>query len=134
MPYIAQAVVEKLKCLHLGMIILHRMVSELVDYIHVVDFTLGHVKAIEKLETAHGHIYNLGTGKGYSVLDVLLLRSACGKTIPYECETRRAGDIPTCYADPAKASAVFSDGLLERGIEEMCEDSWRWQSMNPGWV
>ena len=76
-------------------------------------------------------IYNLGTGNGYSVLQVLhAFEKACGKTLPYEMKPRRAGDIATCYADPAKAKAELG-WEAEYGIEEMCEDSWRWQSMNP---
>ncbi|MDD3220004.1 MAG: UDP-glucose 4-epimerase GalE [Lachnospiraceae bacterium] len=132
-PYIAQVAVGKLKCLGVfGDDYPTPDGTGVRDYIHVVDLALGHVKAIEKLETAHGvNIYNLGTGKGYSVLDVLhAFEKACGKTIPYEVKPRRAGDIPTCYADPAKAREELG-WVAERGIEEMCEDSWRWQSMNP---
>lgn len=102
------------------------------DYIHVVDLAVGHVKAIAKLDNMEGvEIYNLGTGNGYSVLDVLhAYEKACGKTIPYEVKARRPGDIPTCYADAAKAKEELG-WAAERGIEEMCEDSYRWQSMNP---
>ena len=102
------------------------------DYIHVVDLAAGHVKAIQKLETAKGvMIYNLGTGIGYSVLDVVkAYEKACGKKIPYQIKPRRAGDIPTCYADAAKAKEELG-WEAKRGIEEMCRDSWKWQSMNP---
>ncbi|MCI6458686.1 MAG: GDP-mannose 4,6-dehydratase, partial [Clostridium sp.] len=75
--------------------------------------------------------YNLGTGKGYSVLDVVnAFSKACGKEIPYEIVDRRPGDIATCYADPTKANEELG-WKAERGIDEMCEDSWRWQSNNP---
>ena len=102
------------------------------DYIHVVDLAIGHVKAIERMKKAKGvHIYNLGTGVGYSVLDVVkAYEKACGKEIPYEIKPRRAGDIATCYCDAAKAKEELG-WVAERGIEEMCEDSWRWQSANP---
>lgn len=102
------------------------------DYIHVVDLAKGHVKAIDKLKENPGvKIYNLGTGKGYSVLDVIkAFGKACGKEIPYEIKPRRAGDIAACYADPSLAKAELG-WEAEYGIEEMCEDSWRWQSANP---
>lgn len=102
------------------------------DYIHVVDLARGHVKALKKFEDKPDvYIYNLGTGNGYSVLDVLhAFEKACGKTLPYEVKDRRPGDIATCYADPAKAKAELG-WEAEYGIEEMCEDSWRWQSQNP---
>ena len=102
------------------------------DYIHVVDLAKGHVAAIRKLEEKKGVlIYNLGTGKGYSVLDVVhAFEKACGKQIPYEIKERRPGDIATCYADPTKAKEELG-WEAQYGIEEMCEDSWRWQSMNP---
>lgn len=102
------------------------------DYIHVVDLAIGHVKAIERMKKAKGvHIYNLGTGVGYSVLDVVkAYEKACGKEIPYEIKPRRAGDIATCYCDATKAKEELG-WVAERGIEEMCEDSWRWQSANP---
>ena len=102
------------------------------DYIHVVDLAKGHVKAIDKLKENPGvKIYNLGTGKGYSVLDVIkAFGKACGKEIPYEIKPRRAGDIAACYADPSLAKAELG-WEAEYGIEEMCEDSWRCQSANP---
>ena len=102
------------------------------DYIHVVDLAVGHVKAIEKMKGQTGvHIYNLGTGVGYSVLDVVkAYEKACGKKIPYEIKPRRAGDIATCYCDATKAKEELG-WVAERGIEEMCADSWRWQSHNP---
>ena len=102
------------------------------DYIHVVDLALGHVKAIEKLKENPGlAIYNLGTGHGYSVLDIVKnFEAASGVKIPYVIKPRRAGDIDMCYADPAKAAKVLG-WKAERGLEEMCEDTWRWQSQNP---
>jgi len=104
------------------------------DYIHVVDLARGHVKALEKMmagEAAKVRIYNLGTGRGYSVLEVLhAYEKACGKTLPYEVKARRAGDIATCYADGTKAKEELGF-VAEYDIERMCEDSWRWQSGNP---
>ncbi|GFI71760.1 UDP-glucose 4-epimerase [Clostridiales bacterium] len=102
------------------------------DYIHVVDLALGHVKAVEKVNGEKGlFIYNLGTGKGYSVLDVVkAFEKASGKKVPYQIMPRRAGDIATCYSDPSKALKELG-WKAERDIEEMCEDSWRWQSQNP---
>ena len=102
------------------------------DYIHVVDLALGHVKAVEKVDGETGlFIYNLGTGKGYSVLDVVkAFEKASGQKIPYQIMDRRAGDIATCYSDPKKAFDELG-WKAERDIEEMCEDSWRWQSQNP---
>ena len=102
------------------------------DYIHVVDLAIGHVKAIEHCSDKEGvHIYNLGTGNGYSVLDIVKAFSkACGKEIPYQIDPRRPGDIAECYADPAKAKAELG-WEAKRGIDEMCADSWRWQSTHP---
>lgn len=102
------------------------------DYIHVVDLALGHIKAVEKVEGCNGlFIYNLGTGKGYSVLDVVkAFEKASGVKIPYKIGPRRDGDIATCYSDPSKAFKELG-WKAERDIEEMCEDSWRWQKQNP---
>lgn len=102
------------------------------DYIHVVDLALGHIKAVEKVEDSEGlFIYNLGTGKGYSVLDVVkAFEKASGVKIPYKIGPRRDGDIATCYSDPSKAYKELG-WKAERDIEEMCEDSWRWQKQNP---
>ncbi|MDO5417602.1 MAG: UDP-glucose 4-epimerase GalE [Lachnospiraceae bacterium] len=132
-PYIAQVAVGKLERLgvfgddyptHDG--------TGVRDYIHVVDLAKGHVKALKKLAPGSGvSIYNLGTGNGYSVLDVLhAYEKACGKTLPYEVKQRRAGDIATCYCDAAKAREELG-WVAEKGIDEMCADSWKWQSMNP---
>ena len=102
------------------------------DYIHVVDLAKGHIKALEKLDTNSGLVtYNLGTGNGYSVLDLVKAFSkASGKEIPYKIVDRRAGDIGVCYADPKKANENLG-WKAEKSIEQMCEDSWRWQSNNP---
>ncbi len=102
------------------------------DYIHVVDLAKGHLKALEKLKTNSGLVtYNLGTGNGYSVLDIVKAFSeASGKEIPYKITARRPGDIATCYSEPRKANEELG-WKAEKGIKEMCEDSWRWQSQNP---
>lgn len=102
------------------------------DYIHVVDLSTGHVKALEKLDTNPGIVtYNLGTGNGYSVLDMVKAFSkASGKDIVYKIVDRRPGDIAMCYADPAKAKSELGwEAKYE--LDEMCEDSWRWQRSNP---
>ena len=103
------------------------------DYIHVVDLAKGHVCALHKIEASDPGvlIYNLGTGIGYSVLDVVkAYGKACGKELPYKILDRRPGDIATCYADPAKAKAELG-WEAQFGIERMCADSWKWQSTNP---
>ncbi|KIM09173.1 MAG: UDP-galactose-4-epimerase [Sulfurovum sp. PC08-66] len=104
------------------------------DYIHVVDLAIGHVKAIDYLQRARDTkplIVNLGTGKGYSVLDVVqAFERASGRPILYKIVDRRAGDIATCFADPAYAKTVLG-WEATRTLEEMCSDSWRWQSQNP---
>lgn len=102
------------------------------DYIHVVDLAKGHVKALKKIEEKAGlKIYNLGTGVGYSVLDIVKnFEQATGVKIPYVIKERRPGDIATCYADPGLAKEELG-WEAEYGIKEMCEDSWRWQKMNP---
>lgn len=102
------------------------------DYIHVVDLAHGHVKALEWMKgRAACEVFNLGTGRGYSVLDVVkAFEGACGHAIAYSIEPRRPGDIARCYSDPTKAAAVL--GWTARfDIDRMCADSWRWQSMNP---
>lgn len=102
------------------------------DYIHVVDLAIGHLRALEKLSSLSGvAVYNLGTGRGYSVLDMLeAFKKASGKEIPYTIAARRPGDIASCYADPSKAKSELG-WAAERGLEEMCADAWRWQSNNP---
>jgi UDP-glucose 4-epimerase len=102
------------------------------DYIHVVDLALGHLRALERLQTkAECQAINLGTGVGYSVLDMVhAFEHASGKSVPYKLAPRRAGDIASCYADPARALALLG-WRAERGLEAMCADTWRWQSANP---
>ena len=102
------------------------------DYIHVVDIAIGHIRALEKLETNSGLVtYNLGTGNGFSVLQLVKAFSkASGKEIPYKIAPRRAGDVAICYADPSKANRELN-WKAERTLEQMCEDSWRWQKNNP---
>ena len=132
-PYVAQVAIGKLETLGVfGDDYDTPDGTGVRDYIHVVDLAKGHVAAIKKLEKKKGVlIYNLGTGKGYSVLDVVhAFEKACGKEIPYTIKPRRPGDIATCYADPAKAKAELG-WEAQYGIEEMCADSWKWQSMNP---
>ena len=102
------------------------------DYIHVVDLAKGHVCAVKRLLEHPGLvIYNLGTGIGYSVLDIIHnFEKACGKKIPYVIAPRRPGDIATCYSDPSKAERELG-WKAQYGIDRMCEDAWRWQMMNP---
>ncbi len=101
------------------------------DYIHVVDLARGHVAAIQKLNEPGVHIYNLGTGKGYSVLDMVhAFEKACGKKLPYEIKPRRAGDVPACYATSAKAERELG-WKAQYDLEDMCRDQWNWQKNNP---
>ena len=133
MPYIAKVAVGKLEKVHVfGNDYPTPDGTGVRDYIHVVDLARGHVCAIRKLETNCGlFICNLGTGKGYSVLDVIhAFSKACGKEIPYVIDPRRPGDIAECYADPSKAKRELG-WVAQYGIEEMCADSWNWQKNNP---
>ena len=133
MPYISQVAVGKLEKLGVfGDDYDTPDGTGVRDYIHVVDLAIGHVKAVDYLATNPGlDVINLGTGVGYSVLDMVKAFSkACGKDLPYEIKPRRAGDIAMCYADPAKAEKVLG-WKATRGLDEMCADSWRWQSQNP---
>ncbi|MEZ9231657.1 UDP-glucose 4-epimerase GalE [Vibrio amylolyticus] len=102
------------------------------DYIHVIDLAEGHVAALNKVGAKDGlHIYNLGTGNGYSVLDMVkAFEAASNKAVPYKIVDRRAGDIAECWADPSKAMKEL-DWKAERTLEEMTQDTWRWQSSNP---
>jgi UDP-glucose 4-epimerase len=102
------------------------------DYIHVVDLALGHLAALKKLKSQPGVvIYNLGTGNGYSVLDMVkAFEKASARKVAYKIVARRAGDIAQCYANPALAAEELGWQAI-RGLEEMCEDTWRWQSENP---
>ena len=132
-PYIAQVAVGKLEKLHVyGDDYPTHDGTGVRDYIQVVDLARGHVAALRKLAQNCGlFTCNLGTGKGYSVLDVLhAYEKACGKTLPYVIDPRRPGDIAECYADPAKARDELG-WEAKYGIEEMCASSWKWQSANP---
>ena len=132
-PYIAQVAVGKLQKLHVyGDDYPTPDGTGVRDYIHVVDLAKGHVAALKKLETGCGlFVCNLGTGKGYSVMDVLhAYEKACGKELPYVVVPRRSGDIAECYADPKKA-LIEMGWEAKLGIEEMCASSWKWQSTNP---
>ncbi|MFZ2267515.1 MAG: UDP-glucose 4-epimerase GalE [Azonexus sp.] len=102
------------------------------DYIHVVDLALGHLAALRALDGERGVLtVNLGTGQGYSVLDMIgAFERANGKTVPYRVVGRRPGDVAACYADPAKASSRLN-WRAERGVDAMCADTWRWQLQNP---
>ena len=133
MPYITQVAVGKLA--RLGVFGNDYDTPDgtcIRDYIHVVDLALGHIKAVEKLNGKPGlAIYNLGTGIGYSVLDVIHnFEEASGIEIPFDFKPRRAGDVPMCYSDPSKAERELG-WKAERDLRRMCEDSWRWQKNNP---
>jgi len=133
MPFIAQTAVGKREYLsvfgddyetHDG--------SGVRDYIHVMDLADGHVKALNKINSfTKVMTINLGTGNGYSVLDMVkAFEKASGKQVPYQISPRRAGDIAKCFADPTYAKEILG-WEAARSIDEMCEDSWRWQSNNP---
>ncbi|WP_066067111.1 UDP-glucose 4-epimerase GalE [Neobacillus soli] len=133
MPFITQVAVGKLKELQVfGSDYPTVDGSGVRDYIHVVDLALGHLKALEKVMPANGvEAYNLGTGTGYSVLEIVsAFETASGVNVPYKIVDRRPGDVAICYADPSKAKSEL-DWAAERGIEDMCRDSWRWQEKNP---
>jgi UDP-glucose 4-epimerase len=132
-PYISQVAVGKLKELRVfGNNYSTIDGTGIRDYIHVVDLAQGHLKALEKLESNPGVVtYNLGTGQGYSVLEmVAAFAKASGKEIPYKLVERRPGDISACYSDPIKAESELGF-KAKKTIYEMCADSWRWQSNNP---
>ena len=132
-PYIAKVAVGKLEKVHVfGNDYPTPDGTGVRDYIHVVDLARGHVAAIKKLEQKPGlFICNLGTGHGYSVLDVInAFSKACGKEIPYVIDPRRPGDIAECWCDPSKAKRELG-WEAQYGIEEMCAQSWNWQSHNP---
>lgn len=133
MPYVTQVAVGKLK--ELGVFGNDYDTPDgtgVRDYIHVVDLAIGHVKALKKIQENAGLcIYNLGTGHGYSVLDIVKnFEKATGVKIPYVIKPRRPGDIATCYCDPTKAKEELG-WEAQYGIEDMCADSWRWQKNNP---
>jgi len=133
MPYISQVAVGKLAKLSVfGNDYPTPDGTGIRDYIHVVDLAKGHLIALDKLKTDPGLIiYNLGTGQGYSVFEMIAaFEKASGKKIPYEVVGRRSGDIATCYADPTKAQKELG-WSAKRNIDDMCADTWRWQSNNP---
>ena len=132
MPYVAQVASGKLACINVfGNDYDTPDGTGVRDYIHVVDLALGHIAAIEHCNDSGVHIYNLGTGHGYSVLDMIhAFEKACGKTLPYKICERRPGDIASCYAAPDKAKKELC-WEAKFGLEEMCASQWKWQSGNP---
>lgn len=133
MPYITQVAVGKLPCVNVfGNDYDTPDGTGVRDYIHVVDLAKGHVKALTAIEKSQGlAVYNLGTGKGYSVLEVIkAFEQANNIAIPYTVKERRAGDIASCYSNPTKALTELG-WQAEYGIAEMCRDSWGWQKANP---
>jgi UDP-glucose 4-epimerase len=132
MPFVAQVASGKLSCINVfGNDYDTPDGTGVRDYIHVVDLALGHIAAIEQCNLSGVHIYNLGTGHGYSVLDMIhAFEKACGKKLPYKICDRRPGDIAACYACPDKAKKDLK-WEAKFGIEEMCSSQWKWQSGNP---
>ena len=134
LPFVSQVAVGKLKRLRVfGNDYPTPDGTGVRDYIHVVDLALGHLAALRRLAEHPGELLtvNLGTGHGYSVLDMVrAFEQASGRPVPYEIAPRRPGDVATCYADPARARELLG-WEAARGIQEMCADAWRWQSMNP---
>lgn len=132
MPYIAQVAVGKLECLNVfGNDYETPDGTGVRDYIHVVDLALGHVKAIEAIDNTQYLVCNLGTGRGYSVFEVVkAFEAASGRPIPYKITSRRPGDVASTYADPSLAKEKLN-WEARRNLNAMCEDAWRWQSQNP---
>ncbi|MCF7501522.1 UDP-glucose 4-epimerase GalE [Pseudoalteromonas sp. L1] len=133
LPYISQVAVGRLEKLSVfGDDYNTKDGTGIRDYIHVVDLALGHLKALERITDNTGaHIYNLGTGNGYSVLEMVnAFEKASGQAVPYQISPRRSGDIAACYAATEKAFNELG-WQAERGIDEMMQDTWRWQSNNP---
>ena len=139
LPYVSQVAVGKLKEVHVfGNDYDTPDGTGVRDYIHVVDLAKGHIKAIERIAAAGEEpgalglkVYNLGTGNGYSVLEIITdFEKACGKELPYIIDPRRPGDIDMCYADPSLAREELG-WEAELGLDRMCADTWRWQSNNP---
>lgn len=133
MPYVAQVAVGRLERLAVyGNDYPTADGTGVRDFIHVVDLAVGHLRAIEKLREHPGvFTCNLGTGQGYSVLEMVkAFEKASGRPVPYRIAARRSGDIAACYADPSKARRELG-WQAERGIDEMCADTWRWQMQNP---
>jgi UDP-glucose 4-epimerase len=132
-PYISQVAIGKLKLLSVfGNDYPTNDGTGVRDYIHVVDLALGHVRAIDRIKSTTGiRVYNLGTGRGYSVLEMIeAFRKASKRDIPYQITARRSGDIAECYADPSLALKELG-WSANKGIDEMCMDTWKWQSLNP---
>ncbi len=132
-PYISQVAIGKLEILSVfGNDYPTHDGTGVRDYIHVVDLATGHLRAIDKIESKTGvRVYNLGTGRGYSVLEMVeAFKKASGREIPYRITDRRPGDIAACFADPTLARNELN-WVAEKGIDEMCTDTWRWQSLNP---
>lgn len=133
MPYITQVAIGKRKNLNIfGNDYDTHDGTGVRDYIHVVDLAKGHLRAVEKIMTNTGiEAYNLGTGEGYSVLDVVEnFEKVTGRKIPYIITNRRHGDVDICFADPTKAKIELG-WIAQKGIEDMCRDAWRWQVNNP---
>lgn len=137
MPFVAQVAVGRREALNVwGNDYPTQDGTGVRDYIHVVDLALGHLKALEALEQLHGKqrdclTVNLGTGRGYSVLEVVrAYEQASGKSVSYKIAPRRPGDVAACYADPKRAQELLN-WKAKRGLNEMCTDSWRWQNTNP---
>ena len=133
LPYVAQVASGKLEKVHVfGNDYDTPDGTGVRDYIHVVDLAKGHVAAIKGMDTVSGvGIFNLGTGIGYSVLDIIkAFSAACGKESPYVIDPRRPGDVATCYSDPSRAEKILG-WKAEKNLEDMCRDAWRWQSQNP---
>jgi UDP-glucose 4-epimerase len=133
MPYISQVAIGKLSELSVfGNDYPTPDGTGVRDYIHVVDLALGHLKALEKLTSNPGTVtYNLGTGQGYSVLEMVsAFEKASGKKVPYRIVGRRPGDIASCYADPSFAKEELG-WVAEKTLDQMCADAWKWQSTNP---
>lgn len=132
MPFVAQVATGKLEKIHVfGNDYDTPDGTGVRDYIHVVDLALGHIAALEHIKNPGVHIYNLGTGKGYSVLDIIhAFEKACGKTLPYVIDARRPGDIATCYASAKKAERDLH-WSAKYSLDDMCASQWNWQSKNP---
>ena len=133
MPYISQVAVGKLKMLKVfGKDYPTHDGTGVRDYIHIVDLAEGHLAALDKFEGIKGFaVYNLGTGCGYSVLDMVNnFSKASGREVAYEIAPRRAGDIASCFASTEKAEKELG-WKAKKGLKEMCEDTWRWQKNNP---
>ena len=132
MPYVAQVATGKLKCVHVfGNDYPTPDGTGVRDYIHVVDLARGHIAAIKGCAGGGVHVYNLGTGIGYSVLDMIrAFEKACGKKLPYQIDPRRPGDIASCYASSLKAERELG-WKAQYNLEDMCASQWKWQSMNP---